>query len=261
MKILDFKKLIDYVKLKLQGIPKSEHNISLIIDIIAFYVPQLDKNAKIIYDLKYDLKCSVLDHFPTPTGLGKLIYKVFNENVEINDKFKQTMYYINFDEKHKKFVESCLDKIIITENRRVKNNEPYTKNIELNILLNKIVSPLEIKVVIKNLKNAKSPGPDNIFNEFVKNAGININNILSELFNKCVKQHIFPPDLKFSNIIPLYKKRKRNVCNNYRPVKLLSIIGKYLKESLQTVYNHSWKNIYLIKDKQVFALNFQQLNK
>ena len=45
------------------------------------------------------------------------------------------MYDINFDEKHNKFVESCLDKIIITENRRVKNNEPYTKNIELKYLM------------------------------------------------------------------------------------------------------------------------------
>ena len=35
-----------------------------------------------------------------------------------------------------------------------------------------------------------------------------------------------PDDLKLSNIIPLFKKGKRNSCNNYRPVKLLSTIGK-----------------------------------
>ena len=33
--------------------------------------------------------------------------------------------------------------------------------------------------------------------------------------------------LKLSNIIPIYKnKGKKNVYNNYRPMKLLSIIGK-----------------------------------
>ena len=42
----------------------------------------------------------------------------------------------------------------------------------------------------------------------------------------CLSNHIFPDELKLSNIIPLFKKGLRNQSNNYRPVKLLSDIGK-----------------------------------
>ena len=244
VKIKDFRRLLNYVKAKIGKLLVSESHISLIIDLIAFYVPKIDAKNKVIYDLKYDLKCTVVDHFPSPTGLIKLLYKVIKCHIKIDSNFKQKMYDINFDEKHKNHVENNVDHILNTEMDRVRSNAPYTTNIDLNIILNARVIPIEIENVIKKLKNSKSPGPDNIFNEFIKNAGININIILSDLLNECISQHIF--HLKISNIIPLYKKGKRNLCNNYRPVKLLSIIGKIFERVIanrlqpfleQSIYN------------------------
>ena len=40
------------------------------------------------------------------------------------------------------------------------------------------------------------------------------------------KQGIFPESLKNSIVIAFYKTKNPHICNNYRPVKLLSVIGK-----------------------------------
>ena len=99
----------------------------------------------------------------------------------------------------------------------------------MNIILNGHITKEDVKKAVKTLQTNKSPGLDNIFNEFIINGGESLYLTLAIFFNMCLDNHIFPDDLKLSNIIPLFKKGKRNLCNNYRPVKLLSTIGKYLR--------------------------------
>ena len=91
----------------------------------------------------------------------------------------------------------------------------------------------------------KSPGPDYIFNDFIINGRESLYLTLAIFYNTCLDKYIFPDDLKLSNIIPLFKKRKRNSCDNFRPVKLLSTIGKIFERIIANLLQPFLKNKFL----------------
>ena len=68
---------------------------------------------------------------------------------------------------------------------------------------------------------------------------------LADLFNLSFKTGIFPPVLKTAKVIPIFKKDSKLDCRDYRPISLLSNIGKILEKRmdrrLYTFYNN--KNI------------------
>ena len=45
---------------------------------------------------------------------------------------------------------------------------------------------------------------------------------LTILFNRCLNEGIFPNIWKIAHVTPLRKKGPENLCNNYRPISLLS---------------------------------------
>ena len=51
------------------------------------------------------------------------------------------------------------------------------------------------------------------------------------LFGNSTKSSCYPDIWKRSNIIPAHKKNDKQLVNNYRPISLLPIFGKYLKKS------------------------------
>ena len=85
------------------------------------------------------------------------------------------------------------------ENTRCKKH--INKHNRLNKFLNRNINFFDIKIAIDNLKNNKSPGNDNILNDMIKNRGIGLIRLLKDLFNKCLKDHIFPKQLKESDTI------------------------------------------------------------
>ena len=53
--------------------------------------------------------------------------------------------------------------------------------------------------------------------------------IITMLFNKFLRLGIFPGDWKLANIVPIFKKGKRDFVENYRPISLLPVISKVLE--------------------------------
>ena len=47
---------------------------------------------------------------------------------------------------------------------------------------------------------------------------------LTILFNRCLNEGIFPNIWKIAHVTPLHKKGPENLCNNYRPISLLSCL-------------------------------------
>ena len=52
---------------------------------------------------------------------------------------------------------------------------------------------------------------------------------LSNIYNMCMKNGIFPDLLKIGKITPIFKKGKKELLENYRPISTLPNFGKYLK--------------------------------
>ena len=82
---------------------------------------------------------------------------------------------------------------------------------------------------MKQLKNNKSPGIDNIKNEHIKNTSQIMIPLYTKLFNLIFDTAIIPQSWSIGVINPIYKnKGDPSLSENYRPITLLSCLGKLL---------------------------------
>ena len=84
--------------------------------------------------------------------------------------------------------------------------------------------------VIKVLDPCKAHGYDDISIRMLKICDSAIVKPLTILFKNCISQGIFPDNWKKSNICPTHRKGDKQIVNNYRPVSLLPICRRYLKD-------------------------------
>ena len=88
----------------------------------------------------------------------------------------------------------------------------------------------EIEAAIRQLKCKKAPGPDGVTNDMIKHLGPAAKKTLLELFNESWKNGTVPALWKKATIIPIHKKGKdKKDPNSYRPISLLSCLGKVLE--------------------------------
>ena len=86
----------------------------------------------------------------------------------------------------------------------------------------------EVEKAVVKLKNGKAPGSDRIVAELLKNGGEAMVDWLTELVQEVWKTGQVPQEWKNATLVPLFKKKDRRVCDNYRGISLLSVPGKVL---------------------------------
>ena len=87
------------------------------------------------------------------------------------------------------------------------------------------------------LKNDKSPGYDNILNEFLKHNTHLFKITLLSIFNLLFKKGYFPDAWSVGLIIPIFKKGDPSIPENYRGITLLSCVGKLFTSMINTRLN------------------------
>lgn len=99
-------------------------------------------------------------------------------------------------------------------------DSPVFENLDEDITLK------EVEDAILRLKRNKSPGMDNILNEyFIENKSLLVP-ILHKLFNNIFSSGFFPEIWSQGIIIPIFKKGDVNSTDNYRGISLMSNLGK-----------------------------------
>ena len=88
------------------------------------------------------------------------------------------------------------------------------------------ISSYELKGEIQNMQMGKSTGLHKISTKLIKQAGDTITESLLEVFNLSLRTGIFPDDLKFAKVTPIYKSEDKTLCDNYRPISVNNIIVK-----------------------------------
>ena len=84
----------------------------------------------------------------------------------------------------------------------------------------------EVESAVKKLTDGKTPGYDSISGEELKAAGETGISILHKLCNQIWDSETFPKDWGRAIITPIYKKKDKLDCGNYRGISLLSHVGK-----------------------------------
>ena len=100
-------------------------------------------------------------------------------------------------------------------------------------MLNRPFTVTEIDKCIKNLKNSKASGSDNMINEFIKSTKHVFLPVYETLFNDILENGIIPKQWIEGVILPIYKQKgDTNNPENYRPITLLSCLGKVFTATL-----------------------------
>ena len=87
----------------------------------------------------------------------------------------------------------------------------------------------KLKKIIEVLDARKAVGPDLISHKVLKGVKHTIFKPLSVLFNESLRKGIFAQSWKSALVLPLFKKGNKNCPSNYRPISLLSCIGKLME--------------------------------
>ena len=73
----------------------------------------------------------------------------------------------------------------------------------------------EVRLMILNLKNGKSPGYDNISNDIPKHTVDSIVQPLTHVINLSFSEGFFPSQLKIAKIVPIFKAGDPKRFSNY----------------------------------------------
>ncbi|CAF3691628.1 unnamed protein product [Rotaria sp. Silwood1] len=96
-----------------------------------------------------------------------------------------------------------------------------------------VITPKELKSILKQLPNS-APGPDNVHNRCLKNFTKSLIDHLLNLMNTSLSFGYIPSSWKNAFIILLLKPGKdRTQVSSYRPISLLSCVGKVLEKIIK----------------------------
>jgi hypothetical protein len=92
----------------------------------------------------------------------------------------------------------------------------------------------QVHSAIFRLSNSNSYDIYNINSKILKICAHSICEVLQYIFNCCISEGHFPDNLKISKVVPIHKKGKSSLCENYRPVSLVPIQGIRIFDFLPT---------------------------
>ena len=99
-----------------------------------------------------------------------------------------------------------------------------------------------IRQILKKINVNKSPGPDGIHGNVLKNCRESIAYPLSKIFRMSYNIGQIPAEWKLANVVPVHKKGPKSCVENYRPISLTSLVmkvfEKIVKDELMTKCRH-----------------------
>ena len=119
-----------------------------------------------------------------------------------------------------------------------------------NKMMNIEITQDRVEKALRALKINKSPGPDGLHPRLLKEVSTSIIPALTLIYQTSIQTGTLPDDWLLADISPIYKKGKRHVAGNYRPVSLTCICCKILETIVREQVMEHLKSNKLISAKQ-----------
>jgi hypothetical protein len=190
------------------------------------------------------------------SGKIKDYWKFVNEEHDNNDKDDDT-------DNIRKFYE-LFKNINTDEEANSTSGEAHSGDTsqQPNEELDKPITENEIKASIAKLKNNKASGIDLISNEYIKSTHNSMIKIYVKLFNIVYSTGHVPQSWTIGNIKPIYKKKgSKDNPDNYRPITILSCLGKLFTSVLNSRLNAYAEKHNVIGQEQLgFRKNYSTID-
>ena len=180
--------------------------------------------------------------------LGNTMKEIFcskDNNQQTNEFERQTNNKATLDLQN--FHEKITPIINNNNNNNNNNTDKYTTPI----------SQKEIEIITNNLNIHKAAGHDTINNRCIKNIQESLIPVLTLFFNKCLDHGYYPNQWKDAKVIMIPKPgKKRNIGKNYRPISLISSIGKIMEKIItKRLYEFAEDNNLINEEQSGFRKN------
>ncbi len=107
------------------------------------------------------------------------------------------------------------------------------------LLSNICILPKDVTDAIALVNPSKASGPDPISPRLLREGSEELYIPLATYFNKLLNNAYFPSPWKLANVTPIFKKSDPSDPQNYRPISLLSCIGKLMERCIHKyLYNY-----------------------
>ena len=197
--------------------------------------------------MKRDAKTKYYQHyFETYKWKSSKVWKGIKSIVNLNNTSKKDISLID----NKGFTVTDPSKIANLFNnyfvnigpsidKAILNSETDFRDILKNIKVNNTyflspTIPEEIFKIIASLDKSKSLGPNSLPIYILKLYNNFFSEKLAKIINVAFATGIFPELLKLAKVIPTFKKGNELLCENYRPISLLSVFSKIFEKVIYT---------------------------
>ena len=156
--------------------------------------------------------------------------KKLNSATSLIDEGKTITNPRNIAEHFNKFFIKTGTNIQNKISRTIKYYTDYLLNQSKETFLITRTTDEEISHIISGLNIMKSTGPNSIPTKVMKQIKDVISAPLAKLTNRSFHNGAFPNMIKIAKVIPIFKSESRVACKNYRPISLLSNLGKIIEK-------------------------------
>ena len=123
------------------------------------------------------------------------------------------------------------------------------------------IGPIFICDILKSMEPKKSKDLDGLSSHLLKFLNTTISVPLAHIFNLSLEKGIYPDRLKSSRVVPIFKDGNSKLCDNYRPITIVSTLAKVLDKIVATkLYNHLDINKLIYKFQFGFQKNLSTEN-
>lgn len=172
----------------------------------------------------------------TNPNLGIKSVKDDSGNVALNDLEKCELMANHLEKKQSlptdnRFNHELKEDII----NSLRANPPNINPIDNNNSLNQPVSVAELIKELRKCNNNSAAGADEINYKVIKSLPYNVLELLAKTYSLCLELGYFPEKFRKAEVIMLPKPKKdKSLVKNYRPVSLLSCLGKVLERVVKS---------------------------
>ena len=112
------------------------------------------------------------------------------------------------------------------------------------------ISEKEVMQLLLEVDVKKALGPDNISPYILRRCAHQLAEPLTRLFRTCLQQRAWPVLWKLARVVAIHKKKSRTAVENYRPISLISVIGKIFEKIIAKRMTVFFEENLLLSPKQ-----------